>query len=202
MKAVKFLALMFVIFLMVENSCATAATKNPVRIARLPIILQNNRPDYNARMELEMKIARSTNVPLNGTLQVAEYIATKDSTVAMNEIWQSLHAVNKHVKVADTVKILADRLDADLVICPVIRRYSQSITTPANFNADTHLAGNVSAELVVYDRRTDILLDKKTSRSYTGSYSRYGTAAYLAGECFDELIAETELRQIIRAIGR
>lgn len=200
MRLIKFFTL--IIFLLAANQTICAAEKNPVRIACLPIILQRGTPDEETVAALEMKMARATNIPLNKTLQVAEYISSEDSTAALNKIWQRLRSENKKAKISDAVKILAKDLDADLVICPILRRYYEETIPAFGSSLETHLSSDVSAEMIVYDRRTDELADKKTSKSFHDSYNTLGRASYLAGECLDNLIIATKLREKIRAISK
>ena len=191
----KFLVLMLMVFVSLSS---VALAKKPIKIARLPIIIQKINLDSDTSATLEMKMARAVKIPLNQTLKIAEYIPPKESARVFGEIWQEMYAQDKKSKLADAVKIFADEMDADLVICPVLRHYSQRVS-PVSFSFETHLSSDVSAELIIYDKSTGDLLDKKISRSFSDNYSRYGTASYLAGECFDKLIEETKLREIIRS---
>ncbi|MBR4383823.1 MAG: hypothetical protein IKP64_09730, partial [Selenomonadaceae bacterium] len=85
--------------------------------------------------------------------------------------------------------------------CPILLSYNQNYS--GAFTADeTYLSSNVRAELIVYDKRTDNLVDKKFSRMYHDMMSNFGTASFLAKECFDRLIDETKLRQTFFAIGK
>lgn len=191
----KFLALMLIVFVGLSS---VALAKKPIKIARIPIILQKNRLDKDTSAILEMKMARAVHIPMNNTLQIAEYLPPIESARVFSEIWYEMYAQNKKSQLSDAVKIFADEVKADLVICPVLRRYSQSVS-PVHFSFETRLSSNVSAELIVYDKSTGDLIDKKISRSFSDNYSRYGTASYLAGECFDRLIDETGLQKIIRS---
>lgn len=192
----KFLTLALILFVSLSS---VALAKKPVKIARLPIIIQQNQLDRETSAALEMKFARTVKIPLNQTLQVAEYLPVRESSQVLNQIWQSMYAKDKNAKISDAVKIFADEADADLVICPILHHYSQRMS-PVHFSFETHLSSSVSAELIVYDKRDNNLIDKKTSRRFNDHFNRFGTASYLAGECFDNLIKETELRKIIHSI--
>jgi hypothetical protein len=193
----KSLALLLMTFLILTSTALAA--KKPVRIARLPIIIQQNKLDYETSAELELKFARVVNIPLNETLQLAEYIPPKESSIRLNEIWQKMYAQNENPKISDAVKNLAKYLKADIVICPILHQYYQRVI-PSNLDFESLLSSAVSAELIIYDRRTGNLTAKKVSRRFNESYSRYGTASYLAGVCFDQLIKDTELRKTIHNI--
>ena len=182
--------------LILLTATAHAAT-TPVRIARLPIIFQSTIPDLETRTELEMKIARAVHIPLNKTLNYAEYLPTKDCTQALSDIWQRLRAENKKSKLADAMRPLADALDADIVVCPVLLRYSQY---EMNGWDEVILNSTARAELIVYDRRTDNLIDKKNSQMYRDALSTTGTADDLAKICFDKVIDDSKLRNLILSV--
>lgn len=189
----KFLTLALIIFV---SFTSVALAKKPVKIARLPIIIQKNILDKDTSAALEMKFARAVKIPLNQTLKAAEYIPPLESAQVLNKIWKSMYAKDKNAKFADAVKIFADEMDADFVVCPILHHYSQRMA-PVHFSFETHLSSSVSAELIVFDKRDNNLIDKKISRRFNDNYNKFGTASYLASECFDKLIAETELRKLI-----
>ena len=197
MKKFLFALLALIIF----SSSIAAAEKVPVKIARLPIIFQSSIPDLETRAQLETKIERATHIPLNQTLQVAEYLPMDDSAQVLNEIWQEMRANNKKIKIRDAIKPFAEKIDADIVVCPILLSYSQFVNGFSSFG-ETYIHSYVEAELIVYDRRTDNLVDKKASRFHNDTYHPVGTASYLAKTCFDELIDKTKLHQLIMNIGK
>ncbi len=192
----KIFALTMIIMLCLTSSALAA--KNPVRIARLPIMFLQNKPNEETSNALEVKLSRAVHIPLNETLQLAEYLPPLESAEKLQNIWQKMYAKNKK-SMPDAVKTLAKDLNADIVVVPILRQYSQYVMH-SNFNFESKLASFVSAEMIVYDKRTDDLIDKKFSRSFNDNFSQYGTASYLASECFDKLIENTELRKTIHNI--
>ena len=191
----KFLALLTIIFVSLSS---VALAKKPIRIARLPIIIQRNILDAETAALLEVKIARAVNIPMNKTLNIAEYISTRESKQALGTIWQRMRTQNRNAKLSDAVRILADEIDADLVVCPFLQHYEQRIS-PVSFSFETHLSSYVTAEMIVYDKSTGNLIEKRVSRRFSDNYNRFGTASYLAGECIDQLIQDTGLRELIRS---
>ena len=185
------------LLVMILAATATAQAAQPVRIARLPIIIRSTMPDLDTRTDLEFKIARALHIPLNKTLNYAEYLPTKDCTNALSDIWQRLRAADKKAKLADAMRPLADKLDADIVVCPVLLSYGQR---EMNGWDEVILDSNARAELIVYDRRNDSLVDKKAGQMFHESYHPRGTAATLAKICFDQVIKATKLRELIMAI--
>ena len=174
----------------------TAQAAQPVRIARLPIVFQCSVPDNQTCTELETKIQRAIHIPLNGTLQLADYLPENHSAQALNDIWNELRSQNKKAKLIDAIRPLANKIDADIVVCPVLRQHVLNLSGWGETVVDSY----AEAELIVFDRRTDILTDKKASRMYHDIYTLSGTASHLAKECFDKIIAESKLRDLIRAI--
>ena len=194
----KFLFALIALFFVTAQVSAAQA---PVRIAVLPIIFRSAQPDTDTRAELEVKIARATHIPLNDTLKVAEYIPTNESTKVLSEIWRQMRNADKKAKIQNAMRPLAEDLDADIIVCPILLSYNQNYG--GAFTSDeTYISSHVRAELIIYDRRTDSLTDKKFSRMYHDMVSSFGTASFLAKECFDRLIDETKLRQTIFAIGK
>ena len=193
----KFLfALIAVLFVAAQTSAAS-----PVRIVRLPIIFNSAQPDAQTCVELEIKLARSVHIPMNGTLHVAEYIPPEDAAKVLGNIWQSMRSVDKKAKIQNAIRPLAEELDADIIVCPILLRYYEN--TGGGFATDeVYLDSQVRAQLIVYDRRTDSLVDKKASRMYHDMMSGFGTASFLARECFDRLIDQTRIRQTVIAIGK
>ena len=104
----KFFAALFVMILF-----AATASAQPVRIARLPIIFQSTIPDEETRAELETKITRAIHIPMNGTLQLAEYLPPDESARALDDLWQNISGQNKKANLSDAMRPLAQELDAD-----------------------------------------------------------------------------------------
>ena len=190
----KFLVLMLVFF--VSLSSVALAAKKPVKIARIPIIIQKIQIDNSTALALEVKMARSVMVPMNDTFKTVDYIPPLEAKENLNKIWHKMYTKNKDAEMSDAVKKFAKEMDADLVICPILRHYSQQ-TNAINDEFKSRLKSEVSAELIIYDRTKDELIQKKEKRNFNNNYSKYGTASHLAFECFDQLINDTGLRKLV-----
>ena len=195
MKLLKIFAAMLLLEILFLNS-VQAEEKKPLRLVQLPIIFQSRQPDYDTCAALETKITRAMNIPLNGTLKLAEYVDKQESTAALNEIWRQMRSQNKKAKLKDAMRPLAEKINADIIVCPALKNYSET-QVQHGMNFETFLVSDVSATLIVYDRRTDELIEKKVSRHFNDSYNKYGSASSLAKECFERLLAETKLQQKI-----
>lgn len=192
----KFLAALFAMILLTT----TAQAAEPVCIARLPIIFQRTIPDDDTCAELETILARAVHIPLNGTLKLVEYLPPNDSAQVLGDMWQDMRAENKKAKLQDAMRPLAQKLDADIIVCPVLNQYSQYVAISSGWSNENYMTSNVRFELIVYDRRTDELIDKKASQIYNDSYSLRGMASFLSKICLDKVIEKTKLRQRIIAI--
>ncbi len=187
---------LFLIAIITLASVAMAAKKT-VRIARLPILVQQNTLDYETSVTLETKLARAVKFPVNEEIQIVEYVPPKKASEKLNKIWQKMYAKNKNSNIDNAIKRLADNLKADLVILPILHQYYQS-ETDSDDNSGKFLSSKVSAEMIIYDKTTGNFIKKEAERDFNDSYNKFGTAAHLAGECFDQLIQDTQLIHIIR----
>ena len=184
------------LLMMLALTVTASAANNPMRLARLPIIILSPTPDEDTMMGLELKISRAIHLPLNGTLQAIEYIPTKESTEALQKVWDKIYKDTKKVRLQEAMEPLAKKLNADLVVCPVLRRFSQHmmISTGLSESSENHMVSNVEVELIIYDRNTKELTSKKASRYYNGEDIEWGTARFLSVECMTKVIEQTALR--------
>lgn len=197
----KFLAALMLLMLSMvltalNVSTVEAADKDSLRLARLPILILSSTPDKETMTGLELKVSRAVHLPLNGTLQAIEYIPTAESTAAMQEVWNKIYRKNKKAKLEEAMEPLAKKLKADMVVCPVLRRFSQefALGTALSERSENYLISHASVELIVFDNRTKELVSKKESQSYSGEDVTWGTARFLADACMSKVIEQTELR--------
>ena len=170
----------------------TAQAAEPARIARLPIIFRSDAPDAQTCVELELKLERAIHMPITNSR--VEYLPPADSAQKLGDLWRKMRTDNKRAKIQDAMRPLARELDADFIVCPILHRYSEN--SAIGLGGDKNfISSSVRVELIVYDRRADEIVDKKTSQTYRDSYHPLGTAAYLAKICFDKVIDETKLHR-------
>lgn len=201
--AIRMKKIFFAVLMILFAATVTAQAAEPVRIARLPIIFKCKIPDDGTRETLEQKIEMAVHIPLNGTAQWAEYLSPIDSVQTFNELRQEISAIDKRARFADAIRPLAEKIDADIIICPIVHQYGQFVVAHTSGpGSESILQSCAQVELIVYDRRTDDLRDKKVTRTYRDEWSKTGTALHLASYCFDRVISETKLRELIQAIGK
>ena len=167
----------------------------PVRLATVPIIVNTKtRVSEEGLRHMEYKIADAVHVPLNDTLNWVEYIPDYESNAAFKEVRQEVAGNRKKIKFKELMKPLANKLNADIVICTVIHHCKQYTIMTLSWDHNLHLVSTASVEMIIYDSRTDEIKNKKTSRFYNGDYNQRDTCEFLALECIDILIEELQPR--------
>lgn len=195
MKRFLFLLLMFSLCLMPDSA---SAEEHLARIARIPIILQTSQiPDRETMASLETKLDRALHIPLNKTLQVAEYLPEAECEAALESVLAEMGRTGKKVKLRDAMKPLADKLQADIVVCPVLTSYSQYSYISFNWNHGNIICSTAAVELAGYERASDQAFRKEYGKSFRDEYSPWGTAGTLANECMDHVIEETGIRSMV-----
>ena len=196
----RFLSVSSIVLLCIlfASSVTLAAERVPLRVARLPLMVQSWQvPDRDTMKDLETKVDRALHVPLNGTLHAVEYLPAAECERALENVMTELRGANRKAKLKDAMKPLAEMLRADLVVCPVLRSYSQYTTLSWSWNHGPILHSTASVELAGYERATDQVFDKKFSKSFTDESSAWGSASALAKDCMDHVIEEAGLRERI-----
>ncbi len=194
----RFLFTIFVTMLIMLPSFVSAEERAPIRVARIPIIVQDGYvPDNDTLEALETKLDRALHIPLNDTLHAVEYLPEKECEAALAGILTEMNRTSRKVKLKDAMKPLAEKLQADIVICPVLEHYYQYSYASWNWNHGTILHSSAAIELTGYERATDQVFRKSFSKSYHDDYSSWGAASTLAKECMDHVIQETGIHSMI-----
>ena len=184
--------LLIILFIISSSSFASAS---PVHVARLPIILtQGISAEQSTLLELELKITRKLQVPIKNANQIIQYAPMKRTTAEFKNIWSNMYRENRNVNITEAIKVLADKVNVDIVICTILYQYNQTIS------ADNHLKSNVGIGMIIYDKRKDELTEKLYGYTYDNKYSPFCTASFLAKDCISVLANATNLRE--RVLGR
>lgn len=188
------------LFVLLLSVTALAAERQPQRIAQFPLVIESwQQPSSDVQDELETKIDRALHVPLNDTLKAVEYIPEKNCLAAWDEVESGLTG---KARIKDMAKPIAEKLNADLVVIPVVAGYEQYTTMSWYWDHDMILHSYAEIQLVVYDRTTDKLVYKKSSDFYDDEYSTTGTASYLARNCMDNVIRDVNLHGFLWPLDR
>ncbi|SFT69179.1 hypothetical protein SAMN02910356_01658 [Selenomonas sp. GACV-9] len=175
--------LLFALVMMVSVT-ASAAERVPLRVAQLPIqVTCYNQPEQQVLERLERQVDHSLHVPLNETLQAVEFIPEADCLKALKEVATELGGKPDF---KDMARPLAEKLQADLVVIPIVAGYEQYTYMSWNWDRGQMLHSYVSIRIVGYDRYTDEVFKKRSSRRYDDEYMPYGEVRRLAGEAMDE----------------
>ena len=179
----------------------TASTPQTLRLARVPLIVRSSYADDEVDNLLEDRLDRALHVPLNDTMHYVEELPASDVEAALDEVLADLKKEKRRVRMKDAMQLLAEKLDADLVVCPVLTDYREIIFYGGggwdwDSVADSMiLESRVGLELDGYDRTTQENFSEATSRFYHEGYAPRGRASVLAKDALESLIAETDINE-------
>ncbi|MDY6351011.1 MAG: hypothetical protein SPL62_11015 [Selenomonas sp.] len=179
----------------------TAGTPQTLRLARVPLIVRSSYADDEVENLLEDRLDRALHVPLNDTMHYVEELPASDVEAALDEVLADLKKEKRRVRMKDAMQLLAEKLDADLVVCPVLTDYREIIFYGGggwdwDSVADSMiLESRVGLELDGYDRTTQENFSEATSRFYHEGYAPRGRASVLAKDALESLIAETDINE-------
>lgn len=186
------------LFLLVLSATAGAQERTPLRVARLPLAVESgSMPSRQILDRLERQIDRSLHVPLNGVLKAVEYIPEQECLEALDQVIRENSARPPRRK--ETAGILAGRLQADLVVLPVLDGYEQYTTFSWRWDRGEILHSFASVQITGYDRNKQESFQKSASRIYEDEYSAAGEVSVLAGQAMDEALREAKLRDRIQS---
>ena len=183
-----------------------SAASRPLRLARVPLIVRSSYAGADVQEMLEDRLDLALHVPLNGTMHYVEELPQPEVEEALQDVLADLSQGKKRLKIKDAMQPLAEKLDADLVVCPVLTDYYEIVFYGGwggwDWDGDSiRIESYTGFELNGYDRTEDKNFSKSTSRFYHDSYSTYGRAAYLAKDALESLIQETDVnRRVTRTL--
>ena len=169
-------------------SCTEAA---PLRLAQYPVIDRAWCP-REVLMALNAQGSRATHVPLNGYLQMVEYLPGNELAAAMSEVRREK---GPKAKDKELLRPLAARLQADMVVLPILDGYQE--WQRMSWRRGTIYHSYASVMLYVYDARTDEVVKKGASRFFDDESSNRGTAYNLALQAMDAVLQESRLHERI-----
>ena len=170
---------------------AEAAERVPLRVAQLPLKIESYMvPSQEVRDSLERQVDRSLHVPLNETLKAVEFIPETECLRA----WDELAAESgKRVKARELVKPLAEKLQADLVVVPILTGYEQYTRMSFRWDRGMILHSYAAVQIVGYDRQRDEVFRKGASRWFDDEYSAVGEVSLLAREVMDAALRDAAI---------
>ena len=189
------ITLLFVLFFCILSVQVFAAERTPLRVAQFPLLVQSRMdPAQNVRDNLEKRIDRSLHVPLNSTLNAVFYIPEKECLAAFEEAEQE--AVGKR-KLKELMRPVAEKLQADLVVLPVLTGYEQ-YETMSWYRWGRHITHSYAAvEIMGYDKAKDEVFSKGATRQFHDEYSTQADVSLLAYEAMDEALQRAKIHERI-----
>ena len=185
MRRIALLAFLVMLFL---TAAASAAERVPLRVAQLPLQIQScYQPSQQVIDGLERQVDRSLHVPLNETLKAVEFIPERQCLAALAE---TADEVGGKPRLKDIVKPLAAKLQADLVVVPVVTGYEQYTYMSWNWRRGQILHSYAAVQIVGYDRKKDEVFKKEGSRRYDDEYMPSGEVTRLVAEAMDDALRE------------
>ena len=197
------------LFLCLFSSVALAATEQsakPLRLARVPLVIRAYSADAEVEDIIENRLDLALHVPLNDTMHYVEEIPQSEVESALNDVLADLKIKHRRVKMKDAMQPLAEKLDADLVVCPVLTTYYEYIYYGGGgWSWDSHdsmiLDSGASVELDGYDRSTQENFSQSASRYFHEGYAPSGRAAVLAKDALENLVSATEInKRVMRPV--
>ena len=106
-----------VLLAVLSCTATVAAQQMPLRIARFPWQVMSPRLPEATLDYLDTRLDQELHVPLNGILQRAAYLPEDECLAALEK---TTAASDKKSRPRDWLPLLADRLDADLIVYPTV----------------------------------------------------------------------------------
>ena len=187
--------------LLIAPAAACAGDRVPLRVARLPLMVASGSPESDTLDELESRVDMALHIPLNGVLGAAVYLPEEECEAALADILSGMEGKKRKTRMKNAMQPLAERLDADIVVCPVLARYAQHITFGGSWTRGTILYSSVRIELYGYEQGTGAFV-KTAGKSYFDSYTPHGTARVLALECMDRALEAAGIHDMVSRWNR
>ncbi len=179
------------------GALAEAAERTPLRVAQFPLTIQSYMtPTQDVHDRLEKLIDRSLHVPLNGTLKAVQYIPEAECWAAWEEVYAE---AGGKVKVKELMRPVADKLQADLVVMPLLTGYEQYQTMSWHRWGRYIVHSYAAVQINGYDRAKDEVFSKGASRYYNDEYASQGDVSRLAYEAMDEALRSAKIHDRVWA---
>ena len=194
------------LFLCLFSSVALAATEQsakPLRLARVPLVIRAYSADAEVENIIENRLDLALHVPLNDTMHYVEEIPSSEVESALNDVLADLKTQHRRVKMKDAMQPLAEKLGADLVVCPVLTTYYEHIYYGGGWGWDSFddmmiLDSGATVELDGYDRSTQENFSQSASRYFHEGYAPSGRASMLAKDALETLVSATEINKRVK----
>lgn len=181
-----------VLFVLLLPAAASAAERTPLRVARVPLQIGTyHAPSESVVRGMEEKVSRALHLPLNETMHYADFLPKDAVALALAE------SQSRDPK--EIVREIARRMDAGLVVLPLLTGYESYTRSSWDFMRGRILHSYAAVRVVVYDRRGDRVIDKGASDTYDDEATPRGEVGNMAIECMDTALCRTGLHALLWA---
>lgn len=181
-----------VLFVLLLPAAASAAERTPLRVARVPLQIGTyHAPSESVVRGMEEKVSRALHLPLNETMHYADFLPKDAVALAFAE------SQSRDPK--EIVREIARRMDAGLVVLPLLTGYESYTRSSWDFMRGRILHSYAAVRVVVYDRRGDRVIDKGASDTYDDEATPRGEVGNMAIECMDTALRRTDLHALLWA---
>lgn len=185
------IALLWALLMLCLSVQAWAAERTPLRVAQFPLLIQSYMtPTQDVQDSLEKLVDRSLHIPLNDTLKAVQYIPEGECWTALEEARNE--AAGK-VKLKELMRTVAEKLNADLVVMPVLTGYEQYQTMRWNRWGRYIIHSYAAVEVAGFDKSKDEVFSKSASRFFNDEYAVQGDVSRLAYEAMDEALRSAKI---------
>lgn len=165
----------------------------PLRVAQFPLQLQGRMmPAHFVQEKLGKMVDRSLHVPLNGTLEIVQFIPEKECLLVLEAVKEE--AAPK-TSMKDLMRPVAEELKADLVVMPILDGYEQYQTMSWHLWGRHISHSYASVRVLGYDRKKDEVFSKTATRQFNDEYSSQGDVSVLAYEAMEEALRRAEIHE-------
>lgn len=186
------LAALLMVFLLLMGT-VEAGNRIPLRVAQYPLLIQSRMmPPQAVQDDLDRLVDRSLHVPLNGTLQAVDYISESECMAALEDVQAEQ---GRRVKLKEIMRPLAEKLQADLIVVPVLTGYEQYQTMSWHRWGRYIIHSYAAVEIIGFDKSKDEVFSKGDSRQFNDEYSTQGDVSLLAHEVMDEALRRAKVHE-------
>lgn len=190
MKEMKKILLLVLAMMMISMNIVSAKT---LRAVQLPLIITPNaNVSVDTIKQIEVKISRAMFVPATENIQSIEYIPSYQSREALKKVMNNINGVNTGTKLMRAMEPLAEKLDADFIVCTIVHESKQEPEGLGGFGG--RIKSDVAVDMILYDRLIDELLIKRSVKNYNNDFNVLAMSDALTIECVMNLIDELKIK--------
>lgn len=188
-------------FFCVLNASAAAAEPAP-KTARLSLVTQDVCGlDQKTADTLDDMVERAMHIPFGSLMGWLVDVDEHDLFAAYDAAYEMNKTAKGSPDYPAILRMTADVTDADLAVLPILETYGAVIFPRADFGDDDYIVSRATVRILVYDRRTDEVTDRRVTRSFHGAYAPYADPDVLAYDAMRVVIDEAGIKQRVKELS-